>query len=134
MDTLLQTLFSWQFVLFSLAIAAVMFVFRTSVEYALTAWKASVKESKFWTDLILPILPVILGGLGGILFKNYPYPNDLKTIGDRFIFGAVAGLLSTLLYRVLKALMVQKLQINVDVPSENNIDDKALEEQKQLDK
>jgi hypothetical protein len=69
------------------------------------------KESKLWNDLLLPILPVIIGASGGYLFKTYPYPNGLITDGDRIVFGLVAGLLSTLLYRVVKALMFQKIQV-----------------------
>lgn len=141
MDTLLQTLLSWQFILFSLGIAAGMYVLRTIVEYMMNIWQVTAKESKLWNDLLLPVLPVIFGAITGIVFKSYPYPDALTTGGDRFMFGAVAGLLSTLLYRVIKSLLIQKMQTIASVipdtnvtPSENTLDDSTLESQKQINK
>lgn len=110
MDTILQTLFSWQFLIFGSAIAAVMFVIRKIIEYAMANWSPLAKESKLWNDLLLPILPVLLGAFGALVFKTYPYPDGLVTGGGRFIFGLVAGLLSTLIYRVTKAMITQKIK------------------------
>jgi len=115
MDPILQTLFSWQFLIFGIAVAAIMFVVRRTVEYGLANWTAASKESKLWNDLLLPILPVLLGAFGALIFKNYPYPDGLTTGSSRFIFGLVAGLLSTLFYRVIKALMFQR--INTSLPN-----------------
>lgn len=72
-------------------------------------WSPASKESKLWNDLLMPILPVLLGAFGALLFKTYPYPDGLVTTGGRVIFGLVAGLLSTLFYRVIKALMIQRI-------------------------
>lgn len=110
MDPILQTLLSWQFVIFSMSIAAIMFVLRTFAEYLMSNWKEAAKESTLWTELLLPILPVILGAGGAVLIKTFPYPDGLTTTSSRFIFGLVAGLLSTLLYRVFKALLVQRTE------------------------
>ena len=110
MDPILAVLFGWQFVLFSLAVATVMYVIRIIVDYVLTNYKIDPSKPKLWNDLIMPILPVILGTLAGIFFTSFPYPDGLTTRGDRIIFGLVAGLLSTLLYRVFKALLYQKMQ------------------------
>lgn len=115
MDPILQTLFSWQFIIFGVAIAGVMFVVKRSVEYAIVNWSIFSKESKLWNGLLLPILPVLIGAFGALIFKSYPYPNGLVTGGGRFIFGLVAGLLSTLFYRVINSLMVQK--INTALPA-----------------
>jgi hypothetical protein len=109
MDTILQTLLSWQFLIFGTAVAAVMFVLRKTIEYAMANWTPLAKESKLWNELLLPILPVIIGCSGALLFKTYPYPDGLTTNGGRFIFGLVAGLLSTLIYRVTKAMINQKI-------------------------
>jgi hypothetical protein len=110
MDPILQVLLSWQFVLFSLAVAAVMYVFRIVVEYIFSFFKVDPKNPKWWNDLVLPILPVFIGAFGALHFQSFPYPDGLTTHGDRLIFGLVAGLLSTLLYRVFKALLYQKIQ------------------------
>lgn len=109
MDPILQTLLSWQFLVFGIAVASFMFVLRRTVEYILANCQVAAKESKLWNDLLLPILPVLVGVGGALTFKSYPYPDGLTTTGDRFIFGLVAGLLSTLFYRVIKAMLIQKI-------------------------
>jgi len=109
MDPLLQTLLSWQFVFFSLGIAAVIFVIRKIVEFLMDTYKIFAKESKLWTDLLLPILPVFLGAGGAAALTMFPYPDGLTTTSGRFVFGLVAGLLSTLIYRVIKALLGDKI-------------------------
>jgi uncharacterized membrane protein YedE/YeeE len=109
MDNILQVLMSWQFIIFSLGIVAITSVLRTVVEYILTNVKVMAKESKLWNDLILPIMPVVLGSVSTVFIKGYPYPEGISATGGRFVFGLVAGLLSTLLYRIVKALFNQKL-------------------------
>lgn len=106
MDQILQTLLSWQLMLFGLAIVSVMFIFRNIVEY----FTKVNKISKIWNDLALPSLPPILGVLGGWALKTFPYPNDLTTRSGRIVFGLVAGLMSSLLYRIVKAMIIQKAQ------------------------
>lgn len=108
MDDVLQILMSWQFVIFSLGVVAITLVLKTIAEYLLVNIKIVAKESKIWRDLLLPILPVILGSCCAVLIKEYPYPEGLSTTGARFVFGLVAGLLSTFLYRIIKAILNQK--------------------------
>lgn len=105
MDPILQTLLSWQFIIFGMAVAAIVFVIRKVVEYFLPS-----KDTKLWNDLLLPIIPVFLGVVLGWVFKTFPYPDGLTTTGDRIVFGLVAGLLSTLMYRVMRSLLIQKIQ------------------------
>ena len=115
MDSILEMLLSWQFIVFALAIAALIFVIRQSVEYFIV----KLKIKKIWNNLFLPILPVIVGGLLGFLLKTYPYPNGVTTIEGRTIFGLVAGLMSGLLYRVIKSLLFSKITVE---PAEENKD------------
>src|SRR5574337_363255 len=98
MDPILQTFINWQFLIFGIAVVAVVFVIRKVAEYLLANWKPAAKESKLWNDLVLPILPIAVGSIGALIFKHYPYPDGLTSGGSRFIFGLVAGLLSTVLY------------------------------------
>lgn len=115
MDPILAVLLSWQFVLFGLAIATVMYVLRIVVEYGATLVKKSLANSQLWNDLLLPILPVIIGALASYVLKVFPYPGfpagpgGVIPTGDRLIFGLVAGLLSGLMYRVIKSLLYQKI-------------------------
>lgn len=115
MDPILQVLLSWRFVMFGLAIAAVMFILRTILEYVVGLCHGNLANSKLWNDLLLPILPIFIGAGSAYLLRLFPYPgftpdaNGHILLGDRIIFGLVAGLLSTLMYRVIKALLYQKL-------------------------
>ncbi len=109
MDPILQILLSWQFILFGLAVAGVVYVLRILAEYFIQLAKKNPKSSKLWSNVLLPILPVVIGAVGAVHFKSFPYPDGLVTKGDRIIFGLVAGLLSTLMYRVIKGLLAQKV-------------------------
>ena len=115
MDPILQVLLSWQFVLFGLAVAFIVYVLRLIVEYIAGAVKVDLSASKFWNDLVLPILPIVLGVLGAWFVTSFPYPgftpdaHGVVARGDRLIFGLVAGGFSTMMYRVIKALLYQKL-------------------------
>lgn len=130
MDPILQVLLSWQFVLFGLAVAMVMYVFRLIVEYLATVLKKDLSTSKLWNELVLPIAPILLGMVGAILVKTFPYPgftpdaHGIVARGDRIIFGLVAGGFSTIMYRVIKSLFYQKMvgfAQNLNVSSGQNI-------------
>lgn len=131
MDTMLEALLSWQFLLFCLALAAVTFVVRKIAEYVLDNPSVPAsKNSKLWTALILPILPVVLGSIGGYFADKYPYPEGLGHSSGRVVFGLVAGLLSGLVYRVINAFLSSKISIieqstthtNVVTNTETNIE------------
>jgi len=127
MDNILQILMSWQFIIFSLGIVAVTSVLRTVVEYLLANVKVMAKESKLWNDLILPIMPVVLGSVSAILIKGYPYPEGISATGGRLVFGLVAGLLSTLLYRIVKAFFNQKLAASLP-PGTVSVEDPTVDD------
>lgn len=124
MDPILQILLSWQFIFFGLAVAAIMYILRTLVEYCSTLLKKSLDKSVFWNDVFLPIFPVILGATSAFFLKLFPYPgfaNGPKgyvLAGDRIIFGLVAGLLSTTMYRVIKSILSQKITSTAQTISE----------------
>jgi len=67
-------------------------------------------NSKLWKELILPIFPVFLGPTAAFLAKQYPFPNGLTSASARIAFGLVAGLLSGLVYRVLKSALGYKIK------------------------
>lgn len=116
MDTVFQALVSWQFVLFCLGIAAVTFVVRKGIEFAVldNPKMPGSKSSKFWTDFVLPVFPVVFGCVAGLLAKKYPYPETLTSTSAHIAFGLVAGLFSGLIYRVAKSFVASKLGVVVD--------------------
>lgn len=97
--------FTWQFILFCLFISGITFVLRTFVEF----FEKDMKDLKMWNELILPIFPVIVGGLIAIFVSMYPYPDGFGSNTARLIFGSVAGLLSTLVFRVIKSTLNAKI-------------------------
>ena len=115
MDPILQVLLSWQFVLYGLAVSTVLYILRQSVEYLAEVAKWNLDSSKFWNDFFLPLAPIAIGVVGALLLKSFPYPGFTPDVhgvfarGDRIIFGLVTGSLSTLMYRVIKALLYQKM-------------------------
>lgn len=137
MDPILQVLLSWQFVFFGLAIATVVYVLRLIVQYLASLAKKDLKTSNLWNNLIMPITPIVLGVVAALLLKSFPYPgfapdaHGVFARGDRIIFGLVTGLMSTVMYRSIKALFYQKIvgfaqsfsngngtTVNVNVPVE----------------
>ena len=121
MDPILAMFLNWQFIVFSLAIAAIIFVLRTIVDYFVT----KEKLKKFWQGVLLPILPVIVGGVAALIIKAYPYPNDLDSTGSRILFGVVSGLFSGLFYRVIKTLIGIKAPVTSEVTSETTSEEET---------
>lgn len=110
MDNALQALLSWQFILFCLGIFAITFVLRKIAEYVLDNTKVPMsKGSKIWTELLLPIAPLVNGCILAYFAKSYQFPLNLNDTLSRIIFGIVAGLLSGLIYKVVKGLIKDKL-------------------------
>lgn len=117
MDNILEHVLNWKFalsfVLLALAIAALTFVLRKVIEFALDSSKIPTgnmsKTSRVWTEVVLPISPIVLGGLIGLVATMYPFPEGLTTTSARVLFGLVAGFLSGLVYRLVKRVLVNKL-------------------------
>jgi len=105
MDPLL-TFMSWQFVLFSLGIAAITYVVRTVIEYFVT----DPKYLNPWEDLILPLIPIPIGILMAYFAVAYPFPIGISSVSSRLIFGAVSGLVSTVTYRAVWGIISAKIQ------------------------
>lgn len=110
----LMNFFTWQFMLFSLAVAGVTFILRKVIEY----YAKNITKNTAWEDLVLPIFPLVLGCLMGKLMTAYPYPDGLNSVGGRVIFGLVVGMFSGLVYRVLNSLLNVKAENPTSVPSE----------------
>ena len=110
MDTALQALFSYQFVLFCLAISAFTYVVTMVVNYIFHVKGYIAKENHLWSELILPLLPLILGSFGAVIAKQYPYPLEITSVSGRFAFGLVAGLLSGFAWRWVKAIIGSKMR------------------------
>ncbi len=100
MDPILNFL-SINFIIFSLAIAALNFIIKTIVEYV----DKAPKSLELWENVVLMVLPIIVGGLAGAMITSYPYPIGFTSAISRVIFGVVAGLLAGTLGRVVISML-----------------------------
>lgn len=115
MEEMFLAFMSWQFLFFCIAIGAVVFVLRSVIEFAmanwwpLKQWAAAHKGATLWTDLILPVMPIIVGQVMALLITLYPYPEGFTSLGGRFLFGLVAGFSSGLIVRIYNSLLSGKI-------------------------
>jgi lipopolysaccharide export LptBFGC system permease protein LptF len=108
MDNALTQLVSWNFLLFSLCVVVVTYIIRTILEYK----SDKLKDLNFWNKLALPLMPIAIGVILASLIKDYPYSESIKSLSARIMFGSVSGLLSGLLWRLVKALINSKIYSN----------------------
>ncbi|SRR5260221_10860729 len=121
MDTFsaFASLFSWNFLLFSLGIFVMTYIVRTIFEYSFKKFTAS----SFWTAICLALMPPVFGGLTGLFAKSYAYPGELHSTFERVIFGAVAGLLSGWIYKIAKDLVKSRIKTLEENNNSNSPDD-----------
>jgi len=106
MDSGISALFSWQFILFALGVSVVMWFLRTILEYIFP----NIDKIKFWSELCLPLLPPTIGATVSYFATKYAYPDGLNSLSGRLLFGSVAGLLSGLIFRVVRGMLKDKIQ------------------------
>src|SRR5258708_10975326 len=116
MDNSLSALFSWNFLLFSLGISALVWFIRTVLEY----FYPKIDGNQLWEKLILPLMPLIFGGVIAIFAVKYPFPDGLTSFSARLMFGSVSGMLSGLLYQVIKGMLKEKIQGFINQSPQSN--------------
>ena len=120
MDKIFDTLLTWQFLMFCLGVAAITSVIRNTTDYLFNNNSKLRKFKPAWEELLLPVIPILLGSLIGWLAVKYPYPGDIDSSSGRVFFGMVAGLFSGLVYRLLKSLLLSNIKGTED-PNDNLI-------------
>ncbi len=109
MDNALDILLSWQFILFSLAIASITWVIRKFAEFVLKSPKFPVYlNAKLWNEVLLPIAPFVNGALLGWVLTAFPYPDGLSGTVARVFFGLGAGALSGTVFQMVKGFIKNK--------------------------
>lgn len=116
MDNILLTfMLSWQFLGLGALLSCITYMCRLGVEFVLDMPSVPAsKSSKFWTDVFLPSLPIILGILFGIFVTGvyFPYPQGISQIGSRVIFGSMSGLASGYIFRIIKGVLSKEEKKN----------------------
>ncbi len=91
----LEVIFSWQLIMLGVFISGLTHLVKVIVK----------TENHYWQEVVLPIVPFVLGmGLGCIHTVDL-YPDTVSSLAARVIFGGVSGLLSAALYRSVNALL-----------------------------
>lgn len=124
MDTALQALLSYQFILLCLAIAAITYVFRLTIQFFIldNPKMPGTRTNKFWRELILPISPVFFGVILCFCVKAGIYPEGIVTQAARINLGLVAGLLSGLIYKVVVGMLAAKIPAVATITTTTTID------------
>ena len=112
MDNVIQEFLSMSTLVLCLLIGVFVLIERKAVEYF---WKSN-KSNRFWTELGLPSLPLLTGGLIGLFAAKYPYPELFShSVSGRVFFSMVCGLLSAHVYRVVKKFWQARESGDVEV-------------------
>lgn len=94
--------------LFSLIIWILVLIQRKVVESVVPKFK----ESHYWNELFLPLGPIGTGIILAGLLKTYPFPTVWGTgLAVRLGEGAICGLASGYVYRIVKKTIFAKLGI-----------------------
>ena len=108
-NLLANSLFSFQTVYFCLAIYVLTYLVRRLFE---GTWKVLVQEgrvrkgvllARIWAEIVVPVLPIILGGLLSFAAKTFVWPDfAMKTKLARVVYGAICGLFSAFIYNRIR--------------------------------
>lgn len=82
-----------------LGIYAIVYCIRKIVE---NLWK-SAPDNRYWRDLALPVLGILIGAVIGMVAKSFPWPDQFTTFSARALLGAVCGMASSFVYGRFKA-------------------------------
>jgi hypothetical protein len=83
----------------------------------------SVSFNYFYSEMLIPAMPLIVGGIFTKLVTSYPYPENFKMAGGRIGLGIIAGLFSAFVYpramylfKQLQKVPTQPEIVRPDVP------------------
>lgn len=119
MDSALDQLLNFGTLILAVSIVIATFFIRRTVE---TAWPTLRKQAdenapsvtysswaaRWYQQVILYAIPVVLGGLIGLIDVPYFFPETVQTPGGRLFFGGVVGWFSSALYKVAKRALSQR--------------------------
>lgn len=105
-DQAFQVFMSWQTAVLCLGIYVITYVIRTVLEFSFP----NVKNSKWWTELFLPLGPIGTGALLGAFAVKFPWPVIIDgavqaELSARLMYGMICGLTSGWAYNRLRSWM-----------------------------
>jgi hypothetical protein len=110
---------SFMALLFSMAVYVGCRSIRLGFELVLPVLKEATKAANIWRLFILPTMPVVFGGLVGGLIDTYPYPAGLVSRPTHVMYGMVCGFAAGWAYRILKAVVERKWDVELPADPPN---------------
>lgn len=125
MDEAISQILNIGTAVFGVSIVIVTFLFRRGIE---TAWPSlrkkadendpiitySTTAARWYQQVILYALPVVIGVGLAILDIPFLVPEELRTPGGRVFYGMVSGWFSSATYKVVKRLLAAR---GIELPS-----------------
>lgn len=102
------------FVLFLLAVVFFVKMQRMAVELIANKYFPSFVKSKIWRSFLLYCAPSGTGVILATIMSSYPYPELLTSTSGHMIYGVGVGLLSNMLYSMIKELAGTTLKTLAD--------------------
>ena len=104
-----SAIFNFQTIYLCLAIYVLTYLIRRLFE---GTWKVLVQQGdvkkgalpvRIWAEVVVPVLPIILGGVLSFAAKTFVWPDyAMKTKLARVIYGCICGLFSAFIYNRIR--------------------------------
>jgi hypothetical protein len=103
----LSTFINWQTPVLCLGVYILVFVVRHVVDTLLKI--GGHPNNLVWREMILPIMPVLMGVAIVLVMPMFPYPKPFdSSTGSLIIYGMICGFFSSVVYRIFKAAIAKK--------------------------
>jgi hypothetical protein len=124
-NSLASVIFNVQTIYFCLAIYVVTYLIRRVFEgtWGIIVQQGEVKKgalpARIWAEVIVPILPILVGGGLSFAAKTFVWPDfSMKTKLARVLYGCICGLFSAFIYNRIRGWLKSKTDITVGDASE----------------
>lgn len=110
LDALVQAVFNPQTLFICMAVYVITYFGRKVIEgtwkilIANGTFRQTVTLDRLWNEVFLPVFPVLVGGLMGLMAKTFIWPEITNgTRGGRILYGAICGMFSSFVYNRIRA-------------------------------
>lgn len=126
MEHVINQFFTAGTAVLALSIVIATFFIRRIVETAVPSVKKQADENdpaltyrthfaRWWNGVILFAIPVVVGGLIGLMDVPYLFNVDgLDTVTSRVFFGGVVGWMSSYIYKIVRMALKKKTGVDIN--------------------
>lgn len=111
----MESILTWSTLLFSLCVFIVTYLIRTSMEllFPTLSKKTPLNSAQLvWEEVVLLVLPVLLGVGLVVALPQWPFPAALTDSRSRMVYGAVCGFFSTWSYRLARTVLTTQFSVD----------------------